>query len=360
MSTKLSTGKPAPVCEAGVSYYGISYPEHAERDFLEMKSHHCNAVILALSEFDIDFWFPNIIEVTRVAKKHGLRVYLDTWGIGKWFGGEPPSKFLTDHAQCRQVSAFTGEPLPAACFVSTAFREYFNGICEKLARYVEADGFFWDEPHYALPKNMASITGGAGEDWACRCSCCQEKFKARYGMEMPKLLTPEVVNFREDEALDVLREASRRIKAIRPESEITCCVHATLNTYYVTERRGYDNWEKVASSPEFDVFSTTIIAWNLPKSFFDDITRRTVEVAKKYGKRSQRWMMGYYKQPDDLEEIVRTAKLYRSMGVDSLFTWTYRGGKGTVLAAPDADGVWEAVGRANHQFLTMKMEEDKK
>ena len=52
------------VKETGVSYYGLSYPEHAKVDFQEMINHNCNAVVLALTEFDIDFWFPNIIEIT--------------------------------------------------------------------------------------------------------------------------------------------------------------------------------------------------------------------------------------------------------------------------------------------------------
>ena len=53
------------VKETGVSYYGLSYPEHAKKDFEEMIAHNCNAVILALTEFDIDFWFPNIIEIAK-------------------------------------------------------------------------------------------------------------------------------------------------------------------------------------------------------------------------------------------------------------------------------------------------------
>ena len=43
-----------------VSYYGINYVEHAEKDFQEMLDHGCDTVILALTEFDMDFWFPNI------------------------------------------------------------------------------------------------------------------------------------------------------------------------------------------------------------------------------------------------------------------------------------------------------------
>ncbi|MCD4823446.1 MAG: hypothetical protein K8S55_02475 [Phycisphaerae bacterium] len=339
------------VKETGVSYYGLSYPEHARRDFQEMIDHNCNAVLLALSEFDIDFWFPNIKIITEIAKEMGLTVYLDTWGIGKWFGGEPPSLFLNNNPGNRQVSATTGESLPAACFNTKAFRDYFFGICEKLAYEVDADGFFWDEPHYALPKSYASITGGAGDDWACRCPYCQRMFEEQYGCQMPKLLTPEVKAFRHDRALDILETASRKIKAIRPKSKITCCVHATLGTYYVTENRGYDNWDKVARCDAFDVFSTTIISYQLPQHFFKNITQRTLDIAKKYDKASQRWLMSYYQEPEDLNQIKDVVHLYADMGVDSLFGWTYRGGHGTVLAAPRALEVWDKLGEAYGEVL---------
>lgn len=340
------------VIETGVSYYGISYPERAKKDFQEMIEHNCNAVILALSEFDIDFWMPSIIMTAKTAKDMGLKVYLDTWGIGKWFGGEPPSVFLTNNTRNRQVSAFTGEPLPNACFNTEAFREYFYGICEKLARNVEADGFFWDEPHYALPKSLASITGGAADDWACRCPVCQRKFEETYGYQMPKLLTPEVIQFRENKALEILQHASELIKDIRKDCKIICCVHATQNSYYVTERRGYDNWDKVGKVKAFDVFSTTIINYSLPLSFFKGITKRTLEVAKNNGKGSQRWIMGYYNEPENLDYVKEIVHLYDDMGVESLFAWTYRGGYGTALASPRALEFWDKIGEAYGEALS--------
>lgn len=339
------------VKETGVSYYGLSYVEHAERDFLEMRRHNCTAVILALSEFDIDFWWPNINPIAKAAHDVGLKVYLDTWGIGKWFGGEPPSLFLTNNPGNRQVSAMTDEPLPAACFNTKAFRDYFFDICERLADEVEADGFFWDEPHFALPKGYASITGGAGDDWSCRCAYCQRMFEQLYGYQMPRQMTAEVKRFRHDRALDILETASRKIKAIRPQSKITCCVHATLGTYYVTENRGYDNWDRVAKCDAFDVFSSTILSYQLPHEFFRSVTQRTLDVAKKHGKESQRWVMGYYQEPEDLDEIGRIIRLYSEMGTESIFAWTYRGGHGTALAAPRALEVWDAIGRAYGEVL---------
>ena len=150
------------VTETGVSYYGISYVEHARKDFQEMKNNNVTAVLLSLTEFDIFFWKPNIPKIVDEAKRLGfiikyiinlgLKVYLNTWGIGKFFGGEAPSLFLQEcHIEDRQWSALTGEPIAAASPSSPAFREYFWGIVEELARTCNADGFFWDEPHYAMP-----------------------------------------------------------------------------------------------------------------------------------------------------------------------------------------------------------------
>lgn len=340
--------------ETAISYYGMGYVEHAERDFAEMADHGCTTVILAITEFDLDFWFPSIPKIVDAAKKKGLRVLLDPWGIGKYFGGEQVSLFLQNNTRHRQVSAFTGEQLPHACFNTNSFRDYFRSFCLKLARETDADGFFWDEPHYALPKSYASITGGAGDDWACRCTECMKKFEAYYGYEMPRIMNDDVKQFRWREALFILEDTSRLIKQINPKSEITCCVHATMNTYYVTEQRGYDNWDMVAASPYFDVFSTTIIAWELPMRFFRDITARTVAAAKKYNKQSERWIMNYFKQPEDFKQMDEVIDLYDSLGTDRLAAWTYRGGYGTSLAAPDALKLWDRLGDNYKRVLKRK------
>lgn len=337
--------------QTSISYYGLNYVEHAEADFKEMLAHGCTTVILAVTEFDFDFWRPSIPAIVDKAHELGLRVIIDPWGIGKYFGGEQVSKFLQNNTENRQVSALTGEKLPYACFNTSAFRDYFKTFCWTLARETKADGFFWDEPHYAFPKGIASITGGVADDWTCRCPVCMKKFYDYYGYEMPRVMNDDVKAFRWREAMVILEEASKGIKEINPKSEITCCVHATQNSYYVTEYRGYDDWNRVASCPYFDVFSTTIVGWHLPGSFFEEITRRTVAAAKKYGKQSERWIMGYYKQPDDFAQIGRVVDMYDRMGVDRIAAWTYRGGYGTVLAAPDAMKLWDAVGDGFKQFL---------
>ncbi len=339
------------ITQTAISYYGLSYVEHAERDFQEMLDHGCNTVILAMTEFDFDFWLPNLAKIVDKAHEMGLKVLCDTWGIGKYFGGEQVSLFLQNNIHNRQVSALTGEPLNAACFNTASFRDYFRRMCLKVAATTAVDGFFWDEPHYLLPKSYASITGGAGEDWSCRCPNCQRKFQEYYGYEMPRALTDDVKEFRWAEAMKTINDVSRALKEYNSSLEITCCVHATLNGYYVSEYRGYDRWDDVASSPYIDVFSTTIINWELPHSFFVEITRRTVEIAKKYGKISERWIMNYYKAPRDLSDMDKIVDLYAQMGVDRLAAWTYRGGYGTVLEAPGALDMWDRLGENYRRVL---------
>lgn len=334
-----------------VSYYGMNYVEHAKADFLEMRAHGCDTVILAVTEFDLDFWFPNLNNIIKTAHEVGLRAIADLWGIGKYFGGEQISLFLQNNIHNRQVSAYTGEVLNAACFNTNSFRDYFLRCAVKIAENTEIDGFFWDEPHYAYPKSYASITGGAGDDWACRCPVCMKKFADYYGYEMPKFMNDDVKQFRWREALAILADTSKALKEINPKLEITCCVHATLNGYYVTELRGYDNWDMVARCPYFDVFSTTIINWDLPESFFRDITERTIAAAKKYGKESERWLMGYNKMPRELSQIDHIVDLYESLGADRLATWTYRGGLGTSVAARDPIALWDKIGENYRRVL---------
>lgn len=339
------------VKETGVSYYGISYPEHAAHDFAEMREHHCTAVLLALSEFDLFFWFPNIPRIVEEARKQGLTVYLDTWGVGKFFGGEPPSIFLQENVHNRQVSAITGEPLSAACFNSPAFQEYFLGLVEKLAKSCEAQGIFWDEPHYAMP--IYPVGYQTTTDWTCRCPICQKMFEQEYGYDMPKVLTDQVKKFRRRKASQILQAASQLAKSIRPDWKVTQCSLPAENNYYLSYERGYDDWEQVAAVPEYDIFSTSIVtSYDVPLSTHQRLAAKTVALARKYKKTPQRWIMSYFESPADLDFIRQIALAYSEAGIESIFSWTYRAGQGTSLSAPDPEKAWNAIGRAFEAVLT--------
>lgn len=93
-----------------VSYYGLNYVEHAEADFREMLDHGVDTVLLAITEFDMDFWFPNINAIVKKAHEMGLRVIADTWGIGKFLAA---SRFP---CSCKTTSiTVRSAPTPAKC-----------------------------------------------------------------------------------------------------------------------------------------------------------------------------------------------------------------------------------------------------
>ena len=78
------------ITQTAVSYYGLNYVEHAESDFREMLDHGCTTVILAITEFDMDFWFPSINPIIKKAKKIGLFVFqvLGRSHVVVYIGGE--------------------------------------------------------------------------------------------------------------------------------------------------------------------------------------------------------------------------------------------------------------------------------
>jgi hypothetical protein len=338
------------VRETGVSYYGISYPEHARQDFEEMKAHNCTAVLLALTEFDLFFWKPTIPRIVEEARKLNLKVYLDTWGIGKFFGGEPPSIFLQENVHNRQVTALTGEPVAAACFNTPAFREYFYGIVENLARTCDSDGFFWDEPHYAMP--IYPIGYQSTSDWTCRCTICQKLFEQEYGYPLPKVLTDQVKKWRRRKANEVLSEASQRVKAIQSDCVVTQCSLPAENNYYLSYERGYDDWEQIAATPQYDIFSTSIVvSYDTPLVVHKRIADKTVELARKYQKIPQRWVMSYFESPEDINFIKQVVHTYAESGIESIFSWTYRAGQGTILSAPNPKLAWDTLGEAYGEVL---------
>ena len=87
--------------------------------------------------------------------------------------------------------------------------------------------------------------------------------------------------------------------------------------------------------------------------FFREITERTVAMAKKYGKQSERWLMGYNAQPEDFSQIDKVVDMYESLGVDRFATWTYRGGYGTSVAAKDPIELWDRIGE-NYKRVLVK------
>lgn len=136
-------------------------------------------------------------------------------------------------------------------------------------------------------------------------------------------------------------------KSIRPDWSVTQCSLPAENNFYMSFERGYDDWEQIAATPEYDIFSTSIVvSYDSPLVVHERIAAKTVELARKHQKKPQRWVMSYFESPRDLSFIKDVVQVYGAAGVESIFSWTYRAGQGTILSAPEPQKVWDLLGEA--------------
>jgi len=322
--------------ERGVSYYGVMYLDRAEQDLDEMLDHGCNAVLLAISEFDWWFWRRNVGLIIAAAHGRGMRAYVDLWGWGKTLAGEPPSIFLMRDTEHRQVAA-SGKTYDAACLNNQGFRDFLAENIAEMARETEVDGFFWDEPHYA---------NWHDPDWACRCSICRGLYEEQMRKSMPEGLTPEVISFREDRAVGFLRELSQAVKEANPGLDVITCLLPTQSPLI-----GITDWGMVASIPEVNVLATdpywfhTGMDREAGLEFFRTTGAKAIELARKHGKRCQLWLQAFRVPGGREREIGDGVRIADELGADSVFAWPYRGGQGSILESGDSGAVWDVIGR---------------
>jgi len=325
------------IAERGVSYYGVMHPDRAEGDFDEMLGHGCNAVLLAVSEFDWWFWRRNVGRIVSTAHERGLRAYVDLWGWGKTLAGEPPSLFLMRDPEHRQVSA-SGKTYHATCLNHDGFRSFLKQSIGEMAEGTDVDGFFWDEPHYANWNDP---------DWACRCPTCRGLYEEETGEPMPEELTPEVVAFREHRAVGFLEELSKAVKDSNPSLDVIACLLPTQSPLI-----GITDWGKVASINEIDVIATDPYWFHAGMGreeglgFFRTLGREGVELAGRHGKRSQLWLQAFRVPKGREGELGEAVGIAKELGADSVFAWPYRAGEGSILASEEPERVWEEIGEA--------------
>lgn len=329
--------------ELGVAYYGNIFPDRAKDDLLEMEEHGCNSILIAMSEYDWEVWKNNIYKIAEIAKHDfDFSVYINLWSWGGVFGGEAPSFFLhrnVDHRQIlsSDIEELDNQVLPAACFNDPEFQKYILNATKKIAKKEFIDGFFWDEPHFHyIPKSKNSFT--------CKCQNCQESFKDKFGKDIPKTPTIEIKKFKEESIIRFLRKLSQEVKKIdQNKKNIVCLVPPPLET-------GISDWDMLVKSLKdfIDVFSSDPYWLLFGKSlkYVEKYTKKTVTLAQKYDLESQLWLLGFLVGKNKEDELKEAVRIFDNHGVDSIFTWCYRGAEGMSLASSDPKKVWEAIGES--------------
>lgn len=297
----------------GVSYFGVRSPKLALMDVAHIKEAGFNAVLHTWSEEDLQYYYDTMKQIVNESAAMGLSVYVNPWGVGRVFGGEAYSELTARNHDMCQV-ALDGKPKVAACPNHPEFRVYMHkwiaAVCD-----TKVSTIFWDEPHFYFEK-------GGLQNWSCRCEKCREKFRTKYGYEMPAELTEDVKLFREQSLIEFLDEMTQDVKS-RGKRNCVCMLPPWFPA-------GLDDWSKVASLDAVDEIASDPYwergaseEWIREK--YRETANKLVEVASRYAKSVQMWIKAYQIEAGRENDLAIAVEESRAAGIKNIFAWSYRG-----------------------------------
>jgi N-acetylmuramic acid 6-phosphate etherase len=311
----------------GVSYFGVRIPRHARRDLEDIAARGYTAVLHTFSENDLAYYRGTMAEIVEASHELGLEVQMCPWGVGRTFGGEAESRWVTFHPEACQVLD-DRRRVATGCLNQPAYRSFCKEWAD-AALECGTDYVFWDEPHWTVP---AHVGVDDPERWACCCEVCRELAGG-----MP---TQE---FREASLVDFLREMSAHVAA-RGGKNTICLLPLTEGSH------GIKDWDSVAAVPGLDVLATDPYWKNFAEpagSFVGRFATLLAETAARHRVRAQMWLPSFGLTRDDIPDLEAAIAATRAAGIDDVWTWGYEAcAHMTHLATPDSPLVWEAATRA--------------
>lgn len=311
---------------AGVSYYGVRILRHVRRDLADIAARGYTSVLHTFSENDLAYYRGTMADIVGASHDVGLEVQMCPWGVGRTFGGEAESRWVTMHPEACQVLD-DGRRVATGCLNQPAYRAFCKEWAD-AALECGTDYVFWDEPHWTVPEHVGIDDA---QRWACTCDVCRE------------LAGGEVAQaFREASLVDFLREMTAHV-ASRGGKNTICLLPLTEGSH------GIKDWDAVAALPGLDVFATDPYWKNFdeaPGAFVGRFAKLLAETAARHGVRPQLWVPSFGLTRDDIPDLEAAIESTRAAGIEDIWTWAYEAcGHMTHLATPDAPLVWETVTR---------------
>jgi N-acetylmuramic acid 6-phosphate etherase len=318
----------------GCSYFGVRIPRHVARDMEDLARRGFTGVLHTFSENDLAYYRGTMAEIARSSHELGLEVQMNPWGVGRTFGGEAESRFVTMRPDACQVLD-DGRRVAAGCLNNETYRAYCKEWAE-AALEAGADLVFWDEPHWVVP---AHVGVDDPSRWSCRCDACRQRF----GGDLPKTLTDEALAFREASLVDFLRELVAHVRSLGGRNTI-CVLPAVEGAH------GIRDWDAVAALPGLDVFGTDPY-WQVFGEPAGDFVGRFASLAARAAERAavvpELWVPAFRLTRADIPDLEAAVGAARAAGIGRLWVWGYEAcGHMTSLATPDSSAVWEAAVRA--------------
>jgi N-acetylmuramic acid 6-phosphate etherase len=312
---------------AGVSYFGVRILRHVRRDLADIAARGYTAVLHTFSENDLAYYRGTMGNIVAASHELGLEVQMCPWGVGRTFGGEAESRWVTMHPDACQVLD-DGRRVATGCLNQPSYRAFCKEWAD-AALEAGTDYVFWDEPHWTVP---AHVGIDDPERWACCCDVCRELAGG----------TPDQA-FREASLVDFLREMTAHV-AGRGGKNTICLLPLTEGSH------GIADWDAVAALPGLNVFATDPYWKNFDEpagAFVGRFAMLLAETAARHGVEPQLWLPSFGLTRDDIPDLEAAVAASRAAGIDDVWTWGYEAcAHMTHLATPDAPLVWEAVTHA--------------
>jgi N-acetylmuramic acid 6-phosphate etherase len=311
---------------AGVSYFGVRILRHVLRDLEDIAARGYTSVLHTFSENDLAYYRGTMADIVAASHDVGLEVQMCPWGLGRTFGGEAESRWVTMHPEACQVLD-DGRRVATGCLNQPAYRAFCREWAD-AALGCGTDYVFWDEPHWTVPEHV----GVDDERWACCCDRCRELAGGEVTQE-----------FREASLVDFLRDMVAHVAA-RGGKNTICLLPLTEGSHGITD------WDAVASLSGLNVLATDPYWKNFdeePGAFVGRFAKLLAETASRHGVRPQLWVPSFGLTRDDIPDLEAAIESTRAARIDDIWTWGYEAcGHMTHLATADAPLVWEAVTRA--------------
>ena len=330
----------------GVAYFGNRTLRHVRADLEDIAQSGFDYVVHCFTESDLLDGLESMRQIVAMTHELGMQVQVDPWGVGGVFGGEAFSKFVAWEMDACQVLA-DGSSVGIACLYNPKLRTFVHRWID-AAIDIGADVMFWDEPHW-FPGDLWFYGEARGDEavrWSCRCSDCQSRFAATFGHDMPTAFTEEVIQFRIDAVLDILRDIIG-YASNRGVTQTLCLLphgqhHKLVNL---------PDWRPFAALPGIDRFGTDAYwAVSPPVAMDPFLPMNAAEVNRlctEYGLKNQFWIQGYNFAAGHEWEPVRAIQIALENGMTDLPVWAYRGCEAMSRLWPgDIDATWNAIVQA--------------
>ena len=316
------------ILRTGVAYHGNRILRHVDDDMRDIVNHGMNVVVHMFSHNDWDRHLGVMKDIVSISEGYGLEVWIDNWGIG----GPPGDKshFLQYHPEAHQVYSDGSIDPVSSCYNSEAFVDFTLRWLDTVAEF-GGKKIMWDEPRFKEKETA----------FTCHCEACQKLFAERYNKPMPKVLTPELCEFRSWTIMNYFDRVTTYAASLGMENLLGIMPRTLEYTGGLMELAHVDDF---GIDPYWHPENPK--RYREPYEFVYNATRDVIERGERFGKKTHLWIQGYNIPAGFEDEMIIATDAAYDAGARTILYWSYRGAESNTYRSEHGDRCWQVMGEA--------------